>query len=460
MLRFIVRRLLWMLPTLAILVIVLFVLTKSIPGDPVLNYINDLQDFTAEKDLVVSNQLYQSTAEKIGLDRPIFYFSLVPASYGAAYFDLPVLEQRFSKAMLRQHATWQQVQELLKHLRYFQPDELNELVDPKGKSALATLRNYPTGPDGLIGLCRDLASTSSAPEMRWHAQEIGNLSQQVSIAPCPTKAYVPRLIWHGPDNQFHQWLKAALSFDLGLSRADGRPATVKIGEALRWTVFINLLSILLAFVVGILLGSYAGWWGGVTDRIASVLMYLFYAIPIFWLTTILVVFFSTSEYGSWTHIFPATGIWQTNPEASFRQTIADNSSQLIIPVLALSLHLTAFVSRQIKSSVVAELGKAYVWQARSFGVPEHRILWLQVFRNASTPLITLVAYLFPAAISGSLIVEVICNIPGMGRLMYEAIFDKDWSIVLGVVLISGLLTMLGMLISDLCYKWANPQVRF
>jgi peptide/nickel transport system permease protein len=221
-----------------------------------------------------------------------------------------------------------------------------------------------------------------------------------------------------------------------------------------------LSAILLAYLFATLIGTYAGWWGGSFDKISSFILYLIYSIPVFWLTTILVVFFTTPEYGSWTNVFPTAGIWDATSLDSFGTIIRKNGGQFIIPILVLSTTLMAYLARIVRNSIIEEKSKTYVTHARTKGLSEKSILWRHIFRNASFPLITLFASAFPAALAGSLVIEIICNIPGTGRLLYDSIIDQDWPVVLGVVMISSLLTILGLLVSDILYRWADPRVKF
>jgi peptide/nickel transport system permease protein len=271
---------------------------------------------------------------------------------------------------------------------------------------------------------------------------------------------IPDFIWHGLNNQFHHWIVNSFSLKFGLSVVDGQPASRKIWLALRWTLIINILSIAIGYLLAILTGVYAGWWGGAFDRMMSLILYFIYSIPVFWLTTILVVFFTTTEYGSWTNIFPAAGIIRAEASDPFLKVISRNAGQLIIPVLVLGTSLMAYIARIVRNSVAEERYKSYVTHARTKGLTEHYILWKHVFRNASFPLITLLASVLPASLAGSLVVEVICNLPGSGRLLYDAVIDHDWPVVNGVIMISALLTILGLLISDILYRVADPRIKW
>jgi peptide/nickel transport system permease protein len=139
--------------------------------------------------------------------------------------------------------------------------------------------------------------------------------------------------------------------------------------------------------------------------------------------------------------------------------LAQNAGQFVIPILCLTLSITAYVSRQVESSVNEENPKRYILQTKAKGLGDHSIIWKHLFRNSSFPLITLISGILPASISGSLVLEVICNIPGMGRLLVDAIFGQDWSVVILVVFISSFLTIIGLLLSDILYRIADPRLQ-
>ncbi|NND06643.1 MAG: ABC transporter permease [Saprospiraceae bacterium] len=460
MLRYVVRRMALVFPGLWILVSSLFILSKMVPGDPVLAAMKEQSELFSSADFSVSSRQYAQKSAQLGLDRPNFYFSILPATYDRQLYELPPFEQKFALELLKENVSWDKIQSLVKRVNELQDIEPDSTLQSESRLALITLSQWPADPKVLMEHAQVLMSDLSlAPRFQQAAKEIRTTSKALNAnGGTKWQQFLPQIIWHGSDNQYHHWLSAVVTLDLGPSLVDGRSAWTKILLALRWTLLLNLISLMLAYGLGILLGTYAGWKGGSWDRVFQFAMYILYAIPIFWLATVLVVFFSTSEYGSWTNIFPATGIWHTSSNGSFMSMIGGNVTQLFIPVIALSVHLLAFVSRQMRSSMVAEKGKSYVWHARAFGIGERRIFWKHVFRNASSPLITMLGTLIPAAIGGSLVVEVICNVPGMGRLMFDAIFGNDWSVVIGVVLISGVLTMIGTLVSDVLYKWVDPRV--
>ncbi|MEL6143598.1 MAG: ABC transporter permease, partial [Bacteroidota bacterium] len=181
------------------------------------------------------------------------------------------------------------------------------------------------------------------------------------------------------------------------------------------------------------------------------------SIPAFWLATLLNNFFTTPAFNmDW---FPTMGVGEVSENASWWEVLKTRVYYLCLPILSLVLPSLAYLSRQMRTAVLAELDKAYVKTARLKGMSVHRLLWGHVFRNALFPIITLLAGLFPAMIAGSVLVERIFNLPGMGRMLIEAALAQDWPVMLTILLFNGLLTALGILLADISYALADPRLR-
>lgn len=269
---------------------------------------------------------------------------------------------------------------------------------------------------------------------------------------------LPALHWHGFDNQYHHWISKLLRGELGVSLNDRRPVGAKISRALRWTALLNGLAILLVYLISIPTGLYmAGYRGGRFDRITTVGLFLLFGIPSFWVATLLTNFFTTPAFGM--DFFPSMGFGEIPEGASVWAIIRIRAAHLFLPVLCLAYPSWAYVSRHLRRSAVHEMDQAYVKTARLKGLSRSAILWRHVLRNASFPIITLLASIFPAMLAGSVLIERIFNLPGMGQLLYDAALTRDWPVVIIVVLLSGLLTAVGLVLADLAYAFADPRVR-
>lgn len=271
--------------------------------------------------------------------------------------------------------------------------------------------------------------------------------------------YLPKVHWYGVENQYHLWMYSALKFDFGLSIVDGRPVSEHISEALPWTISLGLMALLLSALISIPLGTYvASFRSKMKEDWISTFLYGIHSIPVFWLATLLVVFFTTEEYGSWTNLFPSVGI-RPSPTTSEWYRIMDSLSHLILPVFCLVIHSLAFDIIQIKASVKRQFLQDYVITTKAKGVGLFDLFMKHILRNALIPMITIFVIGIPVIISGAIVVETIYNIPGMGRLLLESLYQGDWNIVMAIVLLSTFVTIIAFLLGDLLYAWANPKIR-
>jgi peptide/nickel transport system permease protein len=181
-------------------------------------------------------------------------------------------------------------------------------------------------------------------------------------------------------------------------------------------------------------------------------------MPSFWLAMLCIVFLTTAEYGSWLDLFPTSGVGMITDDMSWWSRTAVRSDHLTVPVICILVGSLAYLTRQMRGSMLRELRQDYIKLARAKGLSERRVLWHHAFRNALFPMITMIGSAFPAAVSGSIILEVIFSIPGMGRLLYQSILSKVWPVVYAMVLLAATLTVIGYLIADLLYKRADPRI--
>lgn len=446
--QYLLRRVLLIIPTVFLVLSVIFTLIRFLPGDPVLATLQNKFSAGSIGQQSYDVELYNQVAKNLNLDKPQFYFSIIPSNIPASIFDLEFLQRKYALQLIEKFGNPDLVLKLINKF-----EEVIKNPQNKPPAVVDQISRYSTDLDYLKTLINSFTAPVIAP--------LEEIEQQISVMLSVKNRNLsawPNLIWHGRDNQYHDWIVSAFTLQLGSSIVDGRPVTEKIYRAFIWTFSINIFSITIGYGLAILIGVYAGWQSQFLDKFVSLVLYLIYSIPVFWLTTILVVFFSTSEYGNWTNIFAAVGV--LNDSETFIQIITENLKFLAIPIVVLSTNLLAYIARIVRNSVVEEKNKTYVQHARTKGLSENYILWHHVFRNASFPLITLLASVFPAALAGSLVVEIICNIPGAGRELYNSIDNQDWAVVNGVVMMYTFLTILGLLVSDILYRWLDPRVKW
>jgi len=261
---------------------------------------------------------------------------------------------------------------------------------------------------------------------------------------------------------FALWLKnIVLHGDFGESAAvdPGRPVTELIAERLPVTVTLNCFAVLLTYLAAIPLGVMTALRAGTFfDRSCEVFLFILYSLPVMWVGLMLQSLLC--EGGIWP-VFPLRGgaaaddltlsVWQLQIEL-FRS--------YFLPVVCLSYGGLAGLSRYARSSMLEVIKSDFIRTARAKGVPESQVVWNHGFRNALITLITLFGGILPGLVAGSVIVEYVFNIPGMGSLSLLSLSSRDYPLQMALFAFTGALTLAGLLLADLCYMAADPRIDF
>ncbi len=260
---------------------------------------------------------------------------------------------------------------------------------------------------------------------------------------------------HGLDKsvpvQFADYIGNLLRGNLGFSYKLNQSVAALIVERLPKTLLLTGTSLVLALVIGIPLGLFQGnARNSAFDYSLTGVTFTFYAMPIFFLSLLLVLGFAI-----YIPIFP--------PEAPQGGTVSALLAQplgIVLPITALTLWTIALFSRYMRSSVIENLTQDYVRTARSKGLGNAEVLRRHVLRNSSLPIVTLVGLMIPQVVAGALIVEAVFNYPGMGLLFWNAATAEDFPVELGVVLVTAVATIVGSLLADIAYAALDPRVRY
>jgi peptide/nickel transport system permease protein len=257
---------------------------------------------------------------------------------------------------------------------------------------------------------------------------------------------------------YGQWLWKFVRLDMGTSRKDGRPVSSRIAETLPITITLSVLSILIIYIISIPMGILAAVRkDGLFDRGSSLLLFILYSLPSFWVGLLLLLYLAGGEH---LNFFPLGGIssdWASDHGIPVR--LADMAWHLVLPLVTLTYGGFAFLSRYTRANMLEVINQQYITTARSKGLSELRVVFVHAFRNSMVPLVTLMASLLPALIGGSVIVESIFSIPGMGRLGFEAILSRDIPVIMAIESIAALLTLVGILLADMMYALVDPRIR-
>ena len=257
--------------------------------------------------------------------------------------------------------------------------------------------------------------------------------------------------------QYLVWLKNFFKFDFGVSFIDGRPVRDKIFERMPITILINVLALLVIFIFSIPIGiKSAIKRGSFFDRSITVFVFLGFAAPGFWLALILMDLFGVRL--GW---LPVSGITSLDFEYfSVLGKIGDVAHHLVLPIFVASIGGLAGVSRYMRQSMLNIVHQDYIRTARAKGLSEQIVIYRHALRNALLPIITILGLSVPGLISGSVIFESVFSIPGMGKLMVDAVFARDYYVIMGGLVLSALLTLIGNLLADLTYAYVDPRIRY
>ncbi len=258
--------------------------------------------------------------------------------------------------------------------------------------------------------------------------------------------------------RYVKWLTRIVTFDFDRSFVDERPVIEKIGEALPVTIMLNLIAVLLIYSISIPIGVLSAVRRGSTfDTISSLILFVLYSVPSFWLATLLIMTFSSKQ--AW-DVLPSVGLIADNADdLSFLQWSWDGLRHLVLPITVMVYGGFASLSRYVRTSLLETVQEDYVRTARAKGLDEWTVIVKHAFRNSLITIVTLVANLLPAMIGGSVIIEYIFTIQGMGKLGFDAILARDYPVIMAITTFSAFLTLLGILLSDLLYGVVDPRVR-
>jgi len=272
------------------------------------------------------------------------------------------------------------------------------------------------------------------------------------IDPAVIEAYRERLGGDQPVYiQYLRWLTAAFSGDLGISFSTTRPVAEMIFERLPATLELMGAAFVFAAIVAILLGIVSAvrqysWF----DHLGTGLSFVGIAMPVFWFALILQLVFGV--FLGW---LPIAGT-----ETVGASSLADHLLHLILPTIFLSFNYIAGWSRYLRSSLLSVLRADYVRTARAKGLPERKVIGVHALRNALIPLLSIMALNLSSLFSGAVITETVFAWPGIGRMFVQAMFSRDYPLLMGILMLGSLMVIVFNLVADLLYGILDPRIRY
>jgi len=259
-----------------------------------------------------------------------------------------------------------------------------------------------------------------------------------------------------PHVQYCLWLRNLVTFNFGRSFIGWRPIREKIAERLPVTLTLNIFALLIIYIIAIPIGIFAAVkQNSAADRIITLVLFILYSMPAIWVGTMLMI------YVGGTGAFPTDGL---NSAGHERLTTlgwtGDRLWHMVLPLVTLTYAGFASLSRYMRSSMLEVIRQDYIRTARAKGLAEKVVIFKHALRNSLIPIVTISVMSLPGLLAGSVIVEKIFNINGMGLMMWDAVLKRDYYVVMAVTTISASLVLLSLVLVDVVYALVDPRISY
>lgn len=256
--------------------------------------------------------------------------------------------------------------------------------------------------------------------------------------------------------QFGYFLKRLFTFDL-VNFQRGTPIWRELLPAAWVTLQLNIIVIVLTYLIAVPMGIFsAAYPRSWADGLVTVGLFVLYSLPSFWVADLLRMWFGDRSQSIW---FPILGLHDDDYAAmSFGERFTDYLHHIVLPVFCLTYGLLAYLSRQMRAGMLEVMKQDYIRTAQAKGASKSRVILIHALRNGLFPVITLFATVLPFLIGGNVIIEYVFNLPGMGQLAYRAVLLREYDTAMATLILSAVLTLVGILVSDVLYVIVNPRV--
>jgi peptide/nickel transport system permease protein len=261
------------------------------------------------------------------------------------------------------------------------------------------------------------------------------------------------------DTRFAKYMINLANLDFGISHVNKKPVIETIGTKVRYTLAMSFAAIFLAFAISVPIGVWSAnnqhtW----IDQATTTVLLMLYSLPSFFVAVLLLKFLAAGDPFRW---FPIGGFVGNNPGQMTTLTYFKSVAwHLILPVFCLTYRRFAALSRYARTGVIDVIRSDYIRTARAKGLSEPMVIIKHATRNGMIPILTLLGTRLPRLIGGSIVIEVVFGIPGMGSYLLQSILARDYNALMAILLISAVLTMIGILISDITYALVDPRISF
>ncbi len=478
--RYILKRLLLVIPSLFLLVVAGFLLIESAPFNPEELALETDADVFRPADLSQKEIQKKQLRKKYGLDLPVFYVRVTHLA------DIDTL-QRISSYTDRQL-----IRQLL--IRNGNKDAVIKYYQSLKEWLNCSIVNLQTINDSSFSKsARDAHAIAYSLMSTWNTEIIEKKISSIQkiydlfgtnekliqtfqvfkhsfvllkTQSQPWKTWIPSIRFYA-NNRFHRWMfgdgktcKGIIRGDFGISWHNQRPVLPYLLPKLLWSVVLTFISVLMAYAVAIPLGmAAASRFNSVFDRMLQAVLLILFSFPSFLVSILLMRTFSNPDVLNW---FPTGGIAPTggfNQHESLMQRLINTIPYLVLPLIAYTYGSFVFITRLTREQLIQESQKAYAVTAKAKGLFNPVIFRRHLLRNSLLPLITVFSQVFPASVAGSVIIESIFTIPGMGQEALLSVYQMNYPVLVAILFISGLFTITGYLITDVLYVLADPRIR-
>ncbi|MGZ3865275.1 MAG: ABC transporter permease [Bacteroidia bacterium] len=489
MLKYIAKRVLLFFPTLIIITVIGFVISVNAPGDPVERMVTaagSSGEVGSQSASIKEQKIYWK--KKLGLDLPVFYLSLSRLSYPDSLYRIYDKDENKTLCrLLDEYGNWNEISAYYNSINKFYAKvsafkiDTIQLLGWRDTPALDNLSFLKLESVMLKSVWREdlikekLKKLKSMAfyslfitDFRNDVKGIEDAYKKIKPNAARWKNYVPVLHFY-KNNQYHRWLfgdggtfsSGIVRGDFGTSYQTKDAVSKTVFQKIGWSLFFAIASVLIAYMVSIPIGVRAAKnRGGRFDRISSVILFGLYSLPNFFVGILLLMLFANSDV---LDIFPASGVkpMQGYPDgASLIEKLRLTIPHLIIPLICYSYSSFAFLSRIMRGALLENIQMDYIRTAYAKGVSHDKVVWKHALKNSLLPIITVFAAVFPAAVGGSVILETIFTIPGMGLEAYNAIAQQNYPMIIAVLTLTSVFTLIGYLVSDILYAVVDPRISF
>lgn len=428
------KRLLFLLPAVWLIASAVFLLGKLMPGSAAeIAHQQAIENSGSNIKAEMRQKAFVQLRHRTGQDLPLFYFGLGTAAEPDTLFRIyPEADQVALQKLLFQYGSWPVVAKY-----YLDLKNLNAMLTGKPELKQQVKNLLLKVPEERVKtIFSNLKAAGAADKKLQNAILQAEKSHQLLQRSSPDiKNYLPVLHWYGLGNQYHLWFGQLLQGNMGVSGRDGRPVEDLVLETFSFTLKIALatfvITAFLAIEIAIFLSRKSK---RLVKKLGLVFLFTLESLPLYVLALFMLPFFySVIDEGS--------------PLA------------LILPVVCLVLANLPYLTMQAYTSLQQVLELPFIATARAKGLSEMQVLRQQALRPALLPVITLLADFFPALLAGTVVLEVVFSLPGMGSLLVESVLARDYQVLAGIILVIGFARILAQLIADVLLVVTDPRLR-